>query len=190
MTFVRLYDFSSEMNAYPVRLEGVLDREAMRLSSQDELYYVASELDTEVSLGHIKQYRVPSGGLYGETRWVTEIRYANSLNFCWRRYVCCKELMHVFDNADEQVNTPARFNQLVAEFEAPLPVPTPPMQSEVKTMWMALACLCPRPVRERFYPVWRDKEESDYEIALKLRIPEVLIPAIMSDAYEEILATL
>ena len=72
MSFKKLYNFSSGLRQHPVKLEGVLDQKAKSLASQDELYYVPVDLDPEISLGHIKQYRIPTG-VYTDPRWVTEI---------------------------------------------------------------------------------------------------------------------
>jgi hypothetical protein len=100
--------------------------------------------------------------------------------------------MHVFDSADEKTNCPEKFIQLLNELESPLPsdLSSPMFRSETRTMWMALAVLCPEPVRQYFKPKWDASEMSDYEIALKLKIPEGLIKSIMSDSFDAILATL
>jgi hypothetical protein len=189
MTFGRLYKFANELRSYPIILEGVIDREASRLTSQDELYYVPVELDPEVSLGHIKQYRVPNGVYDGNPTWVTEIRYFRELNKCWQRYVCCKELMHVFDSQAERTDTAEKFQQLVDEIETPLPAgeASPMYDTETRTLWMAIAILCPASVRERFKPDWDAKKLSDYEIALELRVPEILIKTIMGPLYDRMI---
>lgn len=188
MTFVSLYRFARDLNCYPVRLEGVLDSKACELASQDELYYVPTELDPAISYGHIKQYRVPSG-VYGDSKWITEIRYHKDLNLCWKRFVCCKELMHVFDNAEQRTDSPEKFRALIGELETPLPLDkaSPMYQSEAVTMWKAMAVLCPRNVLNYFKPKWQSGELSDYAVALELRVPEVFIDAIMSDKFEQLL---
>lgn len=109
MSFKDLYDFSVSLRAHPVLLEGVLDKKAMELSNQDELYYVPVELDTDISLGHIKQYRIPRGVYDADPAWITEIRYHKELNVCWRRFVCCKELMHVFDPLSARSDSGLKF---------------------------------------------------------------------------------
>jgi hypothetical protein len=192
MTFARLYEYACDLRQYPVVLEGVIDQKAMELGSQDELYYVAADLDPVISLGHIKQYRVPALVYDQDPKWVTEIRYCNDLNECWKRYVCCKELMHIFDNADERVNCPDRFIKLLDEIESPLPsdLASPMYKTETRTMWMALAILCPEPVRAHFKPKWDSKELSDYDVALELKIPEGTIKAAMADSFAAILAAL
>ena len=191
MSYKLLYEFSCELRQHPVLLEGVLDIKAAELSSQDELYYVPVELDPDISLGHIKQIRIPTG-VYAESQWVTEIRYFQELNMCWRRFVCCKELMHVFDSPRERADSALKFQQLLDEIEAPLPATesSEMYKSESKTKWMALGVLCPEPIRDYFKPKWESGEMSDYEVAVDLRIPEVFIGTLMSDRYETVLKIL
>jgi len=193
MTFKTLYDYSCSIRQFPVKLEGVLDTKVIELTAQDEIYYVPLELDPEISLGHIKQYRISNGVYDQNPNWVTEIRYFGALNDCWKRFVCCKELMHVFDTKQEQTDTPAKFQQLLEEIEAaPLPAAASSdmFKSETKTKWMALAVLCPAPVRDELKPKWESKELSDYGVALDLRIPETYIRTLMSDRFEEVIGIL
>lgn len=188
MSFPRLYKFAAELGVYPILLEGVLDEQVKRLSAQDELWYVPVELDTDVSLGHIKQYRVPNCVYDQDPTNVTEIRYDRGLDVPERRFVCCKELMHAFDSDAEKTNTPEKFEQLLDEIENPLPagLASPMYLSEEKAKWMAILVLCPKPVRDKFKPQFEADELSAYDIALELQIPEVLIGWIMSDSYDTV----
>lgn len=189
MTFGRLYRFANNLRNHPIILEGVVDAKAMELTAQDELYYVPVDLDPHISLGHIKQYRIQTGIYNGDPTWVTEIRYFQGLNTCWKRYVCCKELMHVFDSQAERTDTAEKFQQLVNEIETPLPrdEASPMYDTESRTLWMAIAVLCPSDLREQFKPKWDGKQLSDYEVALELRIPEVLIKTIMGSQYDRMI---
>lgn len=163
MTFLKLYDFARNLRGYPIVLEGSIDLEAKRLSGQDELWYVPVVLDTDISYGHIKQYHVPHGVYDADPTQVTEIRYHESLNVCWKRFVCCKELMHVFDNAQEKTNSPERFRDLLSELETPLEAENSSemYRAESRAMWMALAILCPMPVYEARMPVWKAQKFSE-----------------------------
>ena len=189
MSFAELYKFADTLAQFPVRLEGVLDSEVKRLTSQDELYYVPVELDPEISLGHIKQYRIPALVYDDDPSWVTEIRYHLELNICWQRFVCCKELMHCFDNNLERVNDPEKFEQLLSEIEAPLPTDesSPMYKTEVRTLWMAVAVLCPEKLRSYFKAKWEADEMSAYEIALQLRVPDAIIRPIMRNSYDRMI---
>jgi hypothetical protein len=191
MSFSILYAFSAGLRTLPVKLEGVLDAKVVELTAQDDIFYVPVDIDPDISLGHIKQYREATG-VYTQPRWVTEIRYFKDLNLCWHRFVCCKELMHVFDKPEEKTTSVEKFDQLLDEIESPLPSDqqSPMYKTETRTKWMALAILCPLPLREHFQPMWLDGTLSEYEIALELRIPEVLIPMIMAESYPAIVSSL
>jgi hypothetical protein len=191
MTFSQLYKFSAELKQYPIVIENVLDAKVAQFTSQDEIYYVPVDIDPEIYLGHIKQYRI-SNGVYSDSKSVTEIRYFKDLNMCWQRYVCCKELMHAFDTDDERTSNFDRLLELMQEIESPFPSDkqSEMFKSETKTMWMALAVLCPLPVRELLRPFWENGSKSDYEIALELRIPEELIHTIKADTYPSIVQSL
>lgn len=188
MSFVKLYRYAAGLGQYPVLLEGVLDEKVKTLASQDELYYVPVNLDPEISLGHIKQYREPRVPYDADPKWVTEIRYSRDLDLPHRRYVCCKELMHVFDSAAERTDSPEKFEQLLEEIETPLPTQLASQMylSEDRTKWMAILALCPGPVRDKFKPEWEAGTLSDYEVALELQLPEILISTIMSERYETV----
>ncbi len=191
MSFSQLYEFSATLRTLPVKLEGVIDAKVIELTAQDEIYYVPLELEPEVSLGHLKQYREPTG-VYADAKWITEVRYFKGLNPCWYRYVCCKELMHLFDTLEERTSSADKLGQLLAEIESPLPddEQSPMFKSESRTMWMALAVLCPLPLRDYLEPKWADGSMSNYEIALELRIPEIYIPAIKAESYPRIVESL
>lgn len=192
--FKALYDFVCETKEFPILVQTIICPKVKELVGQDQIYFAAVDLDPNISLGHIKQWRDTLTSPYAESQWITEIRYSEELNDCHRRYVCCKELMHVFDTPEERTNSPIKFETLLSELETqPLAKDASPMFfSENKTQWMALAVLCPMPVRDYFLPQWRSGEKSDYEVALELRIPEVLIKGLMSENYDravEILTT-
>lgn len=187
MTFKLLYEFSEGLNRRPVRVEEDLAPQVIKLTGQDRIDFVGVHLDPAISLGHIKQYR-ESNGVYDQNPvWVTSIRWYNELNMCWRRFVCCKELMHVFDTEAEQTNTAEKFATLLSELElAPPPEQASPMYvSENRTKWMALCVLAPRPAR-----AWAvdqiDQGLAPYDVALALRIPEEFISNLVGPRYEPI----
>lgn len=194
MSFSRLYEHAAGLRHWPVRVETDLVPKVIELTAQDEIYFAAVELDHEISYGHIKQSYISKGVYDQDPTFVVDIRYSNKLNICWSRYVCAKELMHCFDSDVERSDTPEKFQTLLKELETPPPADraSPMFQSENKTKWMALAVLCPLPLRERFLEEYKKEPRtlSDYEIALELRIPQAVVPAIMGDNFEAIVGDL
>lgn len=193
MSYARLYEHVDNRRRYPVSIERVLVPKIIEITPQDRVYFTPVELDTEVSLGHIKQYRQQNSVYDSDPEWITDIRYASTLNVCWKRFVCCKELMHVFDSEDERSGSAERFQTLLNELEAP-PLPGQASEmyySENRTKWKALAILCPLSVRNHILARRLAGElQDDYDIALELRIPEDYVQAILSDRFPYVVAAL
>lgn len=185
-------DLLNEIDADTHELVGI-DRDIVprlkELTGQDHIYFVAAELDTTVSYGHFKRFR-ERPGVYADPLWITEVRYANTLNWCWRRFVCCKELMHAFDGEHEMANTPERFIQLLGELELRPPSPSPMLNSEFRAVWSAMAILAPARLLAPFADPHAEGTISNYDIALELRIPEFYIPHIMHPSFPEMVRLL
>lgn len=158
-------------------------------SSQDVVEFVRAELDTEISFGHCIRYREKSLP-YSESDWTIEVRYADSLNVCWQRFVCCKELMHAFDPPEAHTNTAAKFTELVTNLELESVVDKPAILAERSAVWKAMAVLAPSRLISTFDDAYKKGLVSDYEIALILRIPEFYVPHIMSEGFDDIVKAL
>lgn len=188
MSFSDLYQHVAALGHAPIRVTKDIVPKVIEITSQDRVYFTPVDLDREVSLGHIKQYR-ESQGVYGEPLWISDIRYAADLNICWKRFVCCKELMHVFDSKAEQSDTSDKFRKLLSELESPplLEQASEMYFSENRTKWKALAVLCPLPVRDS---ILKRREAgalpADYDVALELRIPEVVVTTILGDDFVKV----
>ena len=115
---------------------------------------------------------------------------ARDLNYCWQRFVYTKELMHLFDIEDEQTTSTESFEKLLTEFGQPALERSPQIESEVKALWMALACFCPEKNRLEFKAQLDKGHIDNYSIALQLRIPEQYIPALFSPSYSDVIAQL
>lgn len=113
------------------------------------------------------------------------IFHGNWQNMCTKRYVCCKELLHVFDYVSAQVSSDEAYAALKNEIEDYQAIETQPfemsdpMKSENRAQWKALILLCPKEERE----IVMKSNETDYAIALRYRIPKLLVETIKSDSY-------
>lgn len=194
MSYKDLYNYVAGLNEYPVVLETRVVPKIKELSGQDEVYFVpVDQLDISISLGHIKQYRQATG-VYSDSQWITEIRYATNpaVTFCWRRFVCCKELMHIFDSPNERATDQAKLELLLSELETPPPwdKASDMYKSETRTQWMALGVLCPLPLREQFRAKLEAEDLNKYQVALALRIPETTVDSLMSPYFEGFITSL
>jgi hypothetical protein len=117
---------------------------------------------------------------------VANIRFDKSLNRCWRRFVCCKELMHVFDSESERVSSRDRFLRLMKDIDnRPMAGDQSDMfTSEMNAEWMALIALCPKRLRDKYMQQYVDRTLSPYDVGLMFKIPEAVVKSLMSDYYD------
>jgi hypothetical protein len=194
MSFSDLLDEieANDVSQLPTPIVGV-DRDLVpslkRVTAQDRFYFVEADLDREISFGHFKRFR-ERDGVYVDPQWVTEVRYAAGLNWCWRRFVCVKELMHAFDTEAEQANTPEKFRTLLNELELRPPDPSQMLNSENRAVWRAMAALAPASLVVPHEEDYKAGNISDYDVALSLRIPKFYVPHIMDETFPRIVGLL
>lgn len=192
MTFRHLYnhvcdkiDANIAASSAPVLVEDV--REFILTSKEVEELRVDG-VDLLKTLGHVVITDERSSP-YDEAEYHALVRFKRELNNCWTRFVTCKEMMHVYDEPEERTADRNLFYKLVREIQArPMGEDVSPLfKSEFKAEWMALTLLCPKPLQQGFKRQLGDDEISYRDVALQLRIPERIIPAIMDDYYDEAL---
>lgn len=125
---------------------------------------------------------------YDEQFIVAEIYYCQNLNgdLHSKRYALTKELMHVFDSEEEQVNTKDKFTTLISDIQnQPIFDHASPMyKSEINTRWMATLILCPKSQRDKYFDDYNNRRCEDVELAQVFRVPEWVIPLVMSNYYD------
>lgn len=185
MTYAKLYAHCDSLNEIAIPLS-LIKRETLRLTGEDDIQFVESDFDTDKCLGYMRKLGTLPAPYASHTDWRCLIFYAKDLNTCWRRFVCCKELMHLFDGTAERTNTKERFEEQLAEL-ATLPLAedaSARIKAEHRAVWMALGVFAPLSLRNLFLSRWQSKDMTDYDVALKFRIPEAYVPALMSARFE------
>lgn len=194
MSFLKLYQFAErkaqaaleagDLARPPVEVRDI-QAEIIEIGMVAEIQIDAVELDQSISKGHIVIEDLREG-LHEDAHFVAKIRIDHELNRCWARYVTCKELMHVFDSPEEVVSGPERFRELMDEVDSPrMGGDISAMYiSEFSAMWMALLILCPRGARNEWKARLEAGEVTPYQVALRFRIPEAVVPGLMDDYYE------
>jgi hypothetical protein len=135
-------------------------------------------------LGHYECHSDTDSRWEEPDSWVALITYNNKLNWCQKRFVWCKEMMHIFDTSEGCVTTPDEYRGLLQEIEMKPIDPSVAYLSENTAKWLALLTLCPKVQRDNLKPLWEESRLSDYEVALALRIPEVVVSSLFSDYYD------
>lgn len=101
---------------------------------------------------------------------------ARDLNYCWKRLVQVKELMHYFDTPVQLVGTPEDLEALVSDLALRVPGTSEAANSEALALWRALGVLCPEAQRQEFLRERNVGAITDIEIAQFLKIPESYVP--------------
>ena len=113
---------------------------------------------------------------------------ARDLNYCWSRFVCVKELMHVLDGRDAATDTGSRFEAVLTELMSPIRGPSSPqIDSEIDAFWMALALLCPEKIRYELKRKKAAQSIDDLAVAELLKIPQEYVSFLFKDYYEDVL---
>ena len=189
MSLQKLISHFQQTLEFPIKIEDIR-KWILDNNYQEEINFYAVEVDEEVLRGVFKQY-VRRNGMYGDTVLVTDIGYAASLNLCWQRLVCCKEMVHIFDRIDSKTYTAEQIDKLTFNLTSPSSQLSPypkDLQSETLALLKALQILAPLPVIENLKDSYNDNTKSEYDIAYFLRIPECYINFLFSPHYSEICA--
>lgn len=110
----------------------------------------------------------------------------------WERFIYIKEAMHTFDDPEEAADSGDKFDNLLNELTGSgSPGPwSKPMTSEIKSFWMALGVLCPEAKREEYAEDRDQGHIDDYEISLRLKIPERYVTTLFQANWLQIIASL
>ena len=191
MNFTDLYRFANSIPDVPnIGFRALARKIELDHPHVGKIETWACDLDPEVSLGHM-EYEIERTSPYDEPFDVAVIRFDRGLNRCWRRLVCTKEAMHIFDGRNARTNSRAKFLRLLSELEtAPISSDASDMfKAERNALWMALVVLCP----ERLRALYLEGDDSDaniLRIANILKIPKGAARAIRSPYYVEVLEKL
>lgn len=161
----------------------------LELTNTSRVSAVKSTLDTEVVRGYFLSINNKEARLVQQFG-CDVIVMARTLNYCWERFVFTKELMHLFDSAEEKTSGSSELEALLANFELPDTNGCKQFKSDVRGLWMALSCLCPEHERIAFKDNIDKGHIDHYGIALQLKIPEKYVKHYFSAAYEKIIPLL
>jgi hypothetical protein len=189
MSLQKLIDHFKNAKEFPISVDEI-KAWIIKNRFQDEIYFYPVDVDATILRGLCKRYKyrkVP----YGDPVLVTDVRYAASLSLCWQRFVCCKEMMHIFDNMDSTVITGEDLDKLTLNLTSPPCVPISDkeeniLRAEKFAEAITLKLLAPLLVIEQLRSSYKDGSKSAYDVAHVLRVPEHYISLLFSSHYVEI----
>jgi hypothetical protein len=129
---------------------------------------------------------------HDEPVYIAEINFCASLDDspAILLYALTKELMHVFDPMDTWINTRDKFISFLRDLQnKPLAMENGAIAVEHRARWMALLCLCPRPIRD-YIKDSIAKGSLKEELAQELGFPSSFINIVLDDYYDEAYQTL
>ncbi|WP_412562231.1 hypothetical protein [Thalassobius sp. MITS945101] len=195
MSFKELYDFAQTEAVYGQGKRyvsrAVLKDKAVEVAGIEKVVHIQTGADLGVSRGF---WLAPTNKNHPLVKQLGchIIVTQRGLNNCWDRFVYVKELTHLFDVEQERTASAEDFDGLLGEFATleSLSGGSPQFLSEAKAVWAALALLCPEEQRLTFEKERNAVMIDDYEIALRLRIPQIHVPKLFSPSYQVALKAL
>ncbi|MCL4527433.1 MAG: hypothetical protein M1492_13500 [Gammaproteobacteria bacterium] len=185
--YKKLYEFCQELT--PDIRRNDIKNKVLDICDQRSVRVIITTMNTAIMRGAFLGPK--SGHPYVENSGVPYIVLARGLNYCWERFIFIKELMHFFDKEEEKT-TSVVFEPLLDSFSSPssLEERSPIYLSEIKAVWMAIACFCPEENRLKLKNDLLNGHIDEYGIALKLKMPAQHIRHLMSDKFEGIIGSL
>ena len=200
MNFKNLYEFSlremqKSVEAGKLKPVSIYDIKRYLVDNVEwlgDINFYPVNCSPEDPYGHFECHGEQESRWEDPESWVVVITYNDDddvLNFCGRRFVWLKELMHIFDPEDSYTCSKDHFFDLMSDIETRPIAPSSAYLTETVALWLALMVFVPKPFRDEAKEQIESGEASEYEIALKFRIPEAVVSALISKHYEDTLNT-
>lgn len=116
-------------------------------------------------------------GVYAGNADYARIQYSSSLNLCWSRFAVCKEMFHCILDIDANsrvtdFNGLMKLSELLVSDVASHLTDYQPHDTEQDAEILALEVLFPLELRRHHLEDYRKGLITDYQLALRYRIPE------------------
>lgn len=132
-------------------------------------------------------YRAALGTYAGEGDYA-RIQYSSSLNFCWERFVLCKEMYHCVldekqDSRVSNIEDLFKLAEYLVDDTIASHAPFKPLRTEHDAEILALETLFPLELRRHHQQAYSDGKITDHQLALRYRIPETYARLAMYPNY-------
>jgi len=175
MTYVALVKAFANVEDLPIPVDAVLDWIRAHTDHKDIRLHPVGR-NKKAFRGAFRRIGMPRGGMYSaDYDIITQILYGDDLPDDWMRLVICKEAMHVFDGAGEQVRTAEDVRKLIPAVIAQelKGAPFLPALNDHLGAFRALAVLIPTACRIKLKAA--EEKRSTAEIARFVKLPEVYV---------------
>lgn len=153
----------------------------------DKIHIYETDHESDSIFAMVQMEVAPTGAYSGEQQ-LAHIYFQQRLNYCWRRFVVCKEMYHcMLDRTDdERANTVEELNRLVELLEQDTSSVSgrfPPYDTERQAELFALETLIPVEYRLQMKDAFNNGKITTKEVANKFRIPEAFVPFSFQPSY-------
>lgn len=185
MSLRSLVEFFSAGTRLPIDPTDVANK-ATSLGFHDEINFVGVEMERPQALkGMFRSYVRPTG-VYAEPIVCADIYYDRRLTRDWMRLVCCKEVLHVFDNRHQQTHTRDEVAKLIGDISTGIlggSIEGWGLHglSDKLALFQALAILFPLDAREALLPAFQNKTLTLADLAAAADLPAEFVAVIMHD---------
>ncbi len=183
---MNIYEFFATFTHLPIRLDDIRDQ-ALEYGVVQEFQFIPVDIDPNILMGmHC---------LYEETRTdgnkhkVAQIFWSSSINDeAVRRLICCKEILHVFDDDKLTARSIEAVGTLIDQIVIP---PSSGISASVMSdqigMLHALMVLLPRDALQNLMPAVEAGRLSVEDVAKLADIPEPYARLALSPIWQDIL---
>lgn len=133
--------------------------------------YPASNIAAQVS------FYAAQHGVYAGSTDYARIQFSKHLNFCWQRFAICKEMYHCIidgptSNRTTSVADLMKLSELLVSGAGSMFQEFDPLYTEMLAEILALETLFPLELRNHHREAYSQGQITDYQLALRYRIPE------------------
>ena len=186
MSYAKLY---AHCQSLPVHIGRNLVREAvLELAGRTGGRQVRMALDPAICRGLYLSARNTESVLVKQFGGCI-IATARGLDPLMDRFIYVKELMHMFDDPEEAVDSGEKLEALLDEF-SDTASKSIHMLAEFGCFWMALGALCPEDCRKMLEADRVSGKIDEDGISTKLKIPLQYVPRLFEGRYPELIETL
>jgi hypothetical protein len=153
----------------------------------DEICFAEVEIDSSVILGILQMYQ-HTNHLSGKLHRIARVLYSSGIeNSALRRFVCCKELLHIFDDDDATAKSIEAVDELIESIVVPpdLGIPSS-VWSDHNGALHAIMVLLPRDALDVIRPKYQNGELSVEDVARLADIPDSCARVALSPLWKKI----
>lgn len=174
-SILKQYHAEHDLSLVPVQVD-LLKPMFEQRGYADRIVWEAYDYPDKNIAAQVSFYKAAMGLYSGEGDYA-RIQYSGHLNLCWQRFAVCKEMFHcILDDGDEartsSISDLMKLSELLVSGAASRLAQFKPHSTEQDAEILALETLFPLELRLSHREEYDEGLITDYQLALRYRIPE------------------